>query len=50
MSHLTTIETKITNLNLLKQALDLLKLKYVEGTEDSLVKIKGCLHASFMGV
>jgi len=41
MSHLTTIETKITNLNLLKQALDLLKLDYVEGTEKNLVKIKG---------
>lgn len=41
MSHLTTIETKITNLVHLKQALDALKIKYVEGTAENTVKVKG---------
>jgi hypothetical protein len=41
VSHLTTIETKITSLTFLKQALDILKFKYVEGTSDNLIKVKG---------
>jgi len=41
MSHLTKIETKITNLIFLKQALEALKMKYVEGTAGNPVKVKG---------
>lgn len=41
MSHLTKIETKITNLIFLKQALESLKMKYVEAAAGQTVKVKG---------
>src|SRR5436189_6258480 len=41
MSHFTTVATKISNLVALKRALEKLKWKYAEDTEEQRVEVRG---------
>lgn len=41
MSHISKIDTKIKDLNMLKKALDVLNIKYVEAHENSTITLQG---------
>jgi len=41
MSHISKIDTKIKDLNMLKKALDVLNIKYVEAYENSTITLQG---------